>query len=129
MKLLIVSTLAVAFAATPAFAQQPPTDPAAPQGQVTVPQPSTAVSVETDIVDTPTATIETTTEIATPVSDRPALDPANPRAPEVQAVVTAKKNYTTADIAKAQHDAMLATPISQPTTITTTTTTIPKSGD
>lgn len=145
MKLLIVSTLAVAFAAAPAFAQQPPTDPATSQGQVAVhgaepsavvtttveaptPQPTTAVSVATEVVETPTATIETTTEIAAPVSDRPALDPANPRAPEVQAVVASKKNYTTADIVKAQHEAMLATPVSQPTTITTTTTTTQKTG-
>ncbi|RYG28153.1 MAG: hypothetical protein EON93_19130, partial [Burkholderiales bacterium] len=116
MKTLIVSTLAVAFAAAPAFAQQPPTAPETSQGQITVqgaepsavtataavdvatPQPSTAVSVETEVVDTPTATIETKTEIAMPVSDRPALDPANPRAPEVQAIVSEKKNYTTADI-------------------------------
>jgi len=146
MKMLLVSTLAVAFAAAPAFAQQPPTAPATSQGQVTVqgaepsavettatvevaaPQPSTAVTVATEVVDTPTATIATTTEIAAPQSDRPALDPNNPRAPEVQAVVAAKKNYTTADIAKAQHDAMLATPVSQPTTITTTTTTTQKAG-
>lgn len=145
MKMLLVSTIAVAFAAAPAFAQQPPTAPETSQGQVTVqgaepsavvtttvdattPQPSTAVTVETEVTETPTATIETTTEIAAPVSDRPALDPANPRAPEVQAVVDAKKNYTTADIVKAQHEAMLATPVSQPTTITTTTTTTQKSG-
>lgn len=146
MKMLLVSTLAVAFAAAPAFAQQPPTAPETSQGQVTVqgaepsavettatvdvatPQPSTNVTVETQVTETPTATIETTTEIAAPASDRPALDPENPRAPEVQALVESKKNYTTADIAKAQHEAMLNTPVSQPTTITTTTTTTQKSG-
>lgn len=125
MRILLVSTLAVAFAAAPAFAQQPP---AAVDTAATAPQPATAVTVETEVTETPTATIETTTEIVQPVSDRPALDPANPRAPEVQAVVESKKNYTTADIVKAQHEAMLATPISEPTTITTTTTTTEKSG-
>ncbi|HOY77407.1 MAG TPA: hypothetical protein PLN33_06345 [Hyphomonadaceae bacterium] len=146
MKILLVSTLAVAFAAAPAFAQQPPTAPETAQGQIIVqgaepsavettatvdiatPQPSTDVTVETEVTETPTVTVETRTEIAAPASDRPALDPANPRAPEVQAIVETKKNYTTADIVKAQHEAMLATPVSQPTTITTTTTTTEKSG-
>jgi hypothetical protein len=146
MKMLLVSTLAVAFAVAPAFAQQPPTAPETAQGQIAVqgaepsavattatvdvatPQPSTDVTVETEVTETPTVLVETRTEIAAPVSDRPALDPANPRAPEVQAIVAAKKNYTTADIVKAQHEAMLATPASQPTTITTTTTTTEKSG-
>lgn len=143
MKTLLASTaLAIAFAAAPAHAQQPPVTA---QGQVTVqgaepstvettvavpdaPQPNTTVVIDTDVRETPAATVETTTEIITPVSDRPALDPDNPIAPEVQAVVESKKGYTTADIAKAQHEAMLATPVSQPTTIVTTTTTTPRPG-
>ena len=145
MKTLLASTaLAIAFAAAPAYAQQPPT-PETAQGQITVqgaepvvvettlaapeaPQPNTTVVIDTEVRETPAATVETTTEIITPVSDRPALDPNNPIAPEVKALVDSKKSYTTADIAKAQHEAMLATPISQPTTIVTTTTTTPRPG-
>ena len=92
------------------------------------PQPQTSVTIDTVVSETPSATVETTTEIITPVSDRPILDAANPIAPEVHAIVAAKKNYTTADIVKAQHEAMLATPISQPTTVVTTTTTTAKPG-
>ena len=92
------------------------------------PKPNTTVVIDTEVRETPAATVETTTEIITPVSDRPALDPNNPIAPEVKALVDSKKSYTTADIAKAQHEAMLATPISQPTTIVTTTTTTPRPG-
>lgn len=145
MKTLLVSTAAaIAFAAAPAYAQQPPA-PETAQGQITVqgaeptaveatvaapeaPQPNTTVVIDTEVRETPVATVETTTEIITPVSDRPAVDPNNPIAPEVKALVDSKKSYTTADIAKAQHEAMLATPISQPTTIVTTTTTTPRPG-
>ena len=83
--------------------------------------------IDTTVKETPSATVETTTEVIAPVSGRPELDAEHPIAPEVQAVVDAKKNYTTADIVKAQHEAMLATPVSEPTTIITTTTTTPKS--
>jgi hypothetical protein len=92
------------------------------------PQPKTSVSVDTEVSETPTATVETKTEVITPVSGRPALDPNHPIAPEVQAVVAAKKSSTTADLVKAQHDAMLATPASAPTTVVTTITTTPKPG-
>lgn len=156
--LLASTAAAVAFAIAPAYAQQPPTAPETVQGNVTVqgleppkvgeqpatehpapvivataettqpPQPKTNVTVDTQVSETPTTTIETKTEIITPVSNRPALDPENPIAPEVKAIVSAKKNYTTADIVKAQHEAMLNTPVSQPTSIITTTTTTPKPG-
>lgn len=146
MKTLLASTaLAIAFAASPAYAQQPPTDTITAQGQVAVqgaepstvettvavpeaPQPNTTVVIDTEVKETPAATVETTTEIITPVSGRPALDPNNPIAPEVQAIVDTKKSYTTADIVKAQHEAMLATAISEPTTIVTTTTTTARPG-
>lgn len=91
------------------------------------PQPKTTVTVETQVDETPTATVETKTEVIAPVSDRPALDPANPIAPEVQALVEDKPSYTTKDIAQAQLAAVLATPPSIPTTVITTTTTTPKS--
>lgn len=101
----------------------------APATEVTdAPQPLTSITIDTAVDETPSATVETTTEIITPVSTRPTLDAANPIAPEVQAIVAAKKNYTTADIVKAQHEAMLATPVSQPTTVVTTTTTTAKPG-
>lgn len=90
------------------------------------PQPSTQITVQTTVSETPTATIETKTEVIAPVADRPALDPANPIAPEVQAVVADKSNYTTEDIAQAQLAAVLASPTSIPTTTITTTTTTPK---
>jgi hypothetical protein len=112
------ATVALAIAATPALAQPP-------NG---IPQPQTSVTVDTQVTETPTAVIETKTETVSPISTRPAVDPDNPIAPEVKAVVAAKKNYTTADIVKAQHEAMLATPASAPTTVVTTTTTTPKPG-
>ena len=119
MKYLIASTIvAVACAFAPAFAQ-PPAD---------IPQPQSSITVDTQILETPTAVIETKTETVTPVSTRPAVDPDNPIAPEVKAVVAARKNYTTADIVKAQHEAMMATPASAPTTVVTTTTTTQKPG-
>jgi len=156
MKKLLVSAALAAALAAPAFAQQPPATPetiqsnVTAQGQVSVqgaepatvdatqpteiapaaeaPQPLTSVSIDTTVDETPAATVETTTEIITPVSTRPVLNAENPIAPEVQAIVETKKGYTTADIAKAQHEAMLATPVSQPTTIITTTTTTPRPG-
>ncbi len=84
------------------------------------------MTIDTDVRETPTAVVETTIATVAPVSTRPALDPANPIAPEVQAVVAAKKNYTTKDLAAAQLAAVLATPPSTPTTTITTTTTTPK---
>jgi hypothetical protein len=90
------------------------------------PQPKTQVTVETKVDETSTATIETKTEVIEPVSDRPTLDPSNPIAPEVKAVVDGKTRYTTEDIAEAQLAAVLATPASVPTTVITTTTTTPK---
>lgn len=116
--LLALTATAVAFAVPPAVGQ-PPAD---------IPQPQTSVTVDTQLTETPTTVIETKIETVTPVSIRPAVDPENPIAPEVKAVVAAKKNYTTADIVKAQHEAMLATPASAPTTVVTTTTTTPKPG-
>lgn len=128
MKLLLASTaFAVALFAAPAFAQQPPTEPTAPTEQAQPPQSDKSVVIDTTVTDTPAAKVETTTEVIAPVSDRPALDAEHPIAPEVQAVVDSKKNYTTADIVAAQHQAMLATPVSEPTAVITTTTTIPKS--
>lgn len=154
MKRLLASAAIAAALAAPAFAQQPPATPdtvqsntVTTQGQVTVqgaepstvepatptevadaPQPLTSVTIDTAVDETPSATVETTTEIITPVSTRPTLDAEHPIAPEVHAIVAAKKNYTTADIVKAQHEAMLATPVSQPTTVVTTTTTTAKPG-
>lgn len=103
-------------------------DEAPPAETTELPQPRTQVTVDTSVRETPTAVIETTTETITPVSDRPALDPENPIAPEVQALVESKPNYTTKDIAAAQLAAVLATPAAAPTTIVTTTTTTPKDG-
>ncbi len=115
MKLLLASTaLAVMFAA-PAVAQPPAETPTV----------QTSITVDTDVKETPTATVETRTEVIAPVAG-PQLDPEHPIAPEVQALVDAKKNYTTADIVKAQHEAMMRTPPTVPTTVITTTTTTQK---
>lgn len=92
------------------------------------PAPARSVTVETRVEETATARVGTTTEVITPVSTRPELDAANPIAPEVQALVKSKANYTTADIAAAQLAAVLATPATTPTTIVTTTRTTPKEG-
>jgi hypothetical protein len=92
------------------------------------PTAATSVTVETKVEETPTARVETTTEVITPVSTRPELDATNPIAPEVQALVKWKSNYTTADIAAAELAAVLATPPSTPTTVVTTTRTTPKEG-
>lgn len=91
--------------------------------------PPTQVTTGTTVRETPTTVVELTTEVIAPVKVRPALDPENPIAPEVKAVVEAKGNYTTADLVRAQHEAVLATPVSVPTTIIRTTTTTPKSND
>lgn len=111
-------TLALAVLATmlasPAFAQAEP------------PANTPLVVSKTTVEETPAATVETTTEAIIPVSDRPALNPENPIAPEVQAVVDTNKRYTTADLVNAQLAAVLATPASEPTTIITTTRTTPK---
>lgn len=152
MKLAIASVAVAVVLAAPAFAQPPAVstegsvkvEGVAPEkvlgaidttqlveGSATVeaqpPTPKTQVTVETEVDETPTATIETKTEVIEPVSDRPSLDPANPIAPEVQALVEEKPRYTTKDIAQAQLAAVLATPPSIPTTVITTTTTTPKS--
>lgn len=120
MKNLFASAaLAVLFAA-PVCAQTP-------QESAALPTNTPVVVSKTTVVETPTATIEQTSETIIPVSDRPALNPENPIAPEVQAVIDTKKNYTTTDLANAQLAAMLATPISEPTTTITTTRTTPKS--
>jgi hypothetical protein len=112
MKITLAATAAaLAFACSPAWAQPP--------------QPATELSVQTDVTTTPSAVVETRTEVVSPVQ-KPALDPVNPIVPEVQAVVNAKPNYTTADLVEAAHKAMMATPISVPTTTITTTLTTPK---
>ncbi len=106
---------------------QPAEDAQPPESSA--PEARTEVTVETSVRETPTAIIETKTEVIAPVSDRPALDPANPIAPEVQALVSSKARYTTEDIAKAQLAAVLATPASIPTTTITTNTTTQKPND
>lgn len=113
---------------TSQLVDEQPADTAEPSAEG-VPEARTQVTVDTSIQETPTAIVETKTEVIAPVSDRPALDPANPIAPEVQALVTSKARYTTEDIAKAQLAAVLATPASIPTTTITTTTTTPKPND
>jgi hypothetical protein len=173
MKFLLASSaIAMAFAVSPAFAQQPQqpqpsvsadtqaegslkvegippsqvlgaietdklTDKAQAQANAAVDsQPADAespdnkqqVTVDTDVQQRAGATVETRTETITPVSGRPALDPDNPIAPEVQAVVDKKKRYTTADIVAAQLEAIRNTPAVQPTTTITTTTTTPAPG-
>jgi len=85
------------------------------------------VTEVTTVEHTPTAKVETTTEIVTPVSGRPTLNPSNPIAPEVAAVVNSGRKYTTKDIVLAQLQAIKNTPAVEPTTTTTTTTTTPKS--
>lgn len=128
MKTLLATAALAALFAAPALAQ-PPSNTAAPAPTVTDAPPNTPLVLKnTVIADTPEATVEKTTEAIVPISQRPALDPANPIAPEVKAVVASKKHYTTADLAEAQLAAVLATPASEPTTIITTTTTTPKSG-
>jgi hypothetical protein len=105
-----------------------PTESAPATVVADAPQPQTSVTIDTVVSETPSATVETTTEIITPVSDRPPPSTWSTRSrPEVQAIVDRKKNYTTADIVKAQHEAVLATPVSLPTTVITTTTTTAKS--
>lgn len=127
MKTLLATAALAALLAAPAFAQPPS---GAPAPTITDAPPNTPLVLKNTVVeDTANATIEKTTEAIIPVSERPALDPNNPIAPEVKAVVAAKKHYTTADLAQAQLEAVLATPASEPTTVITTTTTTPKTGD
>ncbi|MEQ1781307.1 MAG: hypothetical protein ABMA14_08105 [Hyphomonadaceae bacterium] len=114
MKNMFALAALAALLAAPAFAQAEP------------PVNTPLVLSNTTVVETPDATIEKTTETIVPLSPRPALDPENPIAPEVQAVVDSKKHYTTADLASAQLAAVLATPASEPTTTITTTRTTPK---
>jgi hypothetical protein len=83
------------------------------------------VSEVTTIERTEAAKVETKTEVITPVSGRPTLDPENPISPEVAAVVNSGRKYTTQDIVLAQLEAMRNTPITEPTTVITTTTTTP----
>lgn len=118
-RLFAPSILVAALVAAPAVAQPPSAEP---------PIPRAAVTVDVDVTETPSKTVTTTTEVIEPVSGRGGLDAENPIAPEVKAVVAANANYTTADLVKAQHEAMLATPASLPTTIIQTTTTAPKPG-
>jgi hypothetical protein len=126
MKILLVSSaLAAASFLAPAFAQEVPQQVAPPAGQVDAPKAKANVTVETDIAQTPSATIETRKETITPVSDRPKLDPEVPIAPEVQAVASSGKKYTTKDIVLAQLEAIKKTPVTEPTTTITTTTTTP----
>lgn len=111
---------------TEKLVNEPAPEATAPPTIAEAPAAKTSVTIDTDVRETPTAVVETTVATVAPVSTRPALDPANPIAPEVQAVVAAKKNYTTKDLAAAQLAAVLATPPSTPTTTITTTTTTPK---
>jgi hypothetical protein len=130
---LASAVMALLFAA-PAYAQ-PPETAGTPKARLAVegatqaepPTSTPQVVSKTTVVETPSATVEQTTETIIPISDRTALNPENPIAPEVQAVVASKKNYTTADLANAQLAAVLATPASEPTTTITTTRTTPKS--
>ena len=127
MKILLVSSaLAAASFLAPAFAQEVPQQAAPPAEQsLDAPKAKANVTVETDVAQTPTATIEKRVETITPVSDRPKLDPETPIAPEVQAVASSGKKYTTQDIVQAQLEALKKTPVSEPTTTITTTTTTP----
>jgi hypothetical protein len=136
MKLALASAALAAVLAAPALAQQPPATTMAPPvaaGSVRAsinadaPQAKTEVTVDTSVEETATATIETKTETITPVQTAQ-LDPENPIAVEVQAVVSGKPRYTTKDIAQAQLDAVLAAPASIPTTTITTKTTTLKPG-
>lgn len=124
MKYLVAYATLSALFAMPALAQPPE---GAPVVEAAPPANTPLVVSKTTVEETPDATVEKTTEIIIPISDRPALDPENPIAPEVQAVVDSKKHYTTADLANAQLAAVIATPPSEPTTVITTTTTTPKS--
>ncbi len=153
MKLLLTSSaLAAALFAAPALAQ-PPTVQSTTEGSVTIqgiepskvlgaidtsklvtepppadaPKAKTSVTVDTSTQQTAEAKIETRTEVIAPASDRPALDPDHPIAPEVK-VAASKPRYTTADLVRAQHAAMMATPVSEPTTVIVTTTTTPNPG-
>lgn len=102
--------------------QPPPTEQTAE-----APKAKTSLTVDTDTRQTAQAKIETRTEVIAPISDRPALDPDHPIAPEVK-VAASKRHYTTADLVKAQHAAMMATPVSEPTKVIVTTTTTPNPG-
>lgn len=106
--------------------------PAGEQVSVTTQAPpanTTAIEEVTTVEKTPTATVETKTEVVTPVSGRPTLDPDNPIAPEVAAVVNSGKKYTTQDIVLAQLEAIKKQPVIQPTTTITTTTTTPTASE
>lgn len=89
------------------------------------PSGNATVAETTTVEQTPTAKVETRTEVITPVSGRPTLDPDNPIAPEVAAVANSGRKYTTADIVLAQLEAIKNQPVSEPTTTVTTTTTTP----
>jgi hypothetical protein len=129
MKSVLVSVaLAAVLTAAPALAQPPTDAPPVDAAQAEPPKPATSVTVDTTVQETPTARIETTTEVIAPVSTRPPMDAENPIAPEVQALVASKPNYTTKDIAAAQLAAVLATPPAMPTTTVTTTRTTPPDG-
>jgi hypothetical protein len=90
------------------------------------PPPNQAeVTAVTTVEKTQAAEVETRTEVITPVSGRPTLDPENPIAPEVAAVVNSGRKYTTQDIVLAQLEAIRNTPVTEPTTVITTKTTTP----
>jgi hypothetical protein len=111
---------------TDKLVDQPPAEDEAKVAETSqVPPPKAAVSVDTSTKQTADATIDTKTEVITPVSDRPKLNPDNPIAPEVLAVANSGKRYTTKDIVLAQLEAMKKTPVSEPTTVITTTITTP----
>jgi hypothetical protein len=110
---------------TDKLVDQPPAEQDKVAETSEVPPPKAAISVDTSTKQTADATIDTKTEVITPVSDRPKLNPDNPIAPEVLAVANSGKKYSTQDIVLAQLEAMKKTPVSEPTTVITTTTTTP----
>lgn len=104
-------------------------DPSPKADAIKAALPEMEVTTGTTTRETPTAVVEVTTEVVKPVQSRPELDAETPIAPEVKAVVDANARYTTEDLAKAQHEALLATPVSVPTKVVMTTTVTPKSDD
>ncbi len=100
--------------------------PAIETAAVEPPAPRSEITIDTEVVETASAKVETRTEVITPVSAEAPANLENPIAAQVQAVVDAKPNYTTADLANAQLAAVLAMPASLPTTTITTTSTTPK---
>ena len=89
MKLLLASLIAAAFAASPAYAQQP-TDKDKDKAKAESAEASSSSNATADIA---------TAEAAAVNADAPI-------APEVLEVVNKKKRYTTSDLVKAQLDAV-----------------------